>query len=274
MDRIADGELDKVVLAHDLLAVAEEDIDVRAVLAGLAARNPDCWTFAVAGLVGATPELLVSRTGDQVFSRVLAGTAARGGDPADDQPRVDALLHSAKDGEEHRYAVESLVGGARPARPRPATCRRRRTRSSCRTSPTSRPTSPPPCRTARTCSTWSPRSTRRLRSAALRRRLALEALADLEGMDRGRYAGPVGWVDARGDGEWGIALRCAQLDGPIARDCSPAAASSPAPTPTPRCSRRRPSWCRCATPSRARHDVQARAAAGLRPRPHRPRTGT
>ena len=92
VDRIADGELDKVVLAHDLLAVADDDIDVRAVLAGLAARNPDCWTFAVDGLVGATPELLVSRTGDRVVSRVLAGTTARGGDADADQLRVDALL--------------------------------------------------------------------------------------------------------------------------------------------------------------------------------------
>ncbi len=62
------------MLAHDLLAVAEDDIDVRAVLAGLAARNPDCWTFAVAGLVGATPELLVSRTGDR------GGLPGAGGD--------------------------------------------------------------------------------------------------------------------------------------------------------------------------------------------------
>ena len=227
--RIGDGELHKVVLAHDLLAVADEDIDVRAVLAGLAARNPDCWTFAVAGLVGATPELLVSRTGDQVFSRVLAGTAARGGDPADDQSRVEALLHSAKDGEEHRYAVESLAQAlvphvrdlVVPESPH-ALELSNLTHLATDITATVRDGSDvldlvaaihPPAAVGGTPTD-----------------LALEALADLEGMERGRYAGPVGWVDARGDGEWGIALRCAQLDGRTARlfaGCGIVAGSDP-----------------------------------------------
>lgn len=76
--RIDRGELEKVVLAHDLLAVADADVDPRYVLGGLAAANPDCWTYAVEGLVGATPELLISRVGDRVLSRVLAGTAQIG----------------------------------------------------------------------------------------------------------------------------------------------------------------------------------------------------
>jgi menaquinone-specific isochorismate synthase len=214
--RIASGDLDKVVLAHDLLAVADEDIDVRAVLAGLAARNPDCWTFAVAGLVGATPELLVSRTGARVVSRVLAGTTARGGDPADDHQRVDALLSSQKDLEEHRYAVESLVQALTPhvrdldvpAAPHPLGLSNV-THLATDVTATVEDGSDvldllgsihPTAAVGGTPTT-----------------AALDLIAELETMDRGRYTGPVGWVDAAGDGEWGIALRCAQLDGPTAR---------------------------------------------------------
>jgi menaquinone-specific isochorismate synthase len=227
--RIAAGDLDKVVLAHDLLAVAEDDIDVRAVLAGLAAGNPDCWTFAVDGLVGASPELLVRRTGDRVVSRVLAGTTARGGDPADDQSRVDALLHSAKDQEEHRYAVESLVEALAP-----------------HVRDLDVPTIPHVLELSHvthlatdvTATVQDGSDVLDLLEAlhptaavgGTPRPAALELLADLETMNRGRYTGPVGWVDARGDGEWCIALRCAQLDGRTARlfaGCGIVAGSDP-----------------------------------------------
>lgn len=214
--RIDAGELDKVVLAHDLLAVADDDIDVRAVLAGLAAGNPDSWTFAVAGLVGATPELLVSRTGDQVFSRVLAGTTARGGDAAADTARVDALLHSAKDLAEHRFAVESLVASLAPhvrdlvvpAEPHPLEL------------PNVTHLATDVVATLEDGSDVLDLLAAVHPTAAVGgtpSAVALDVLAELEPMRRGRYTGPVGWVDARGDGEWGIALRCAQLDGPTAR---------------------------------------------------------
>ena len=214
--RIDAGELEKVVLAHDLLAVAEHDIDVRAVLAGLAAGNPDCWTFAVDGLVGATPELLVSRTGDRVFSRVLAGTTSRGGNAAADIARVDALMHSAKDLAEHRFAVESLVVSLAP-----------------HVRDLVVPPEPVPLELSNVThlatdvvATLGDGSDVLDLLAAVHPTaavggtpsdVALGVLAELEPMNRGRYTGPVGWVDARGDGEWGIALRCAQLDGPTAR---------------------------------------------------------
>ena len=227
--RIDDGSLQKVVLAHDLLATAEADIDVRAVLGGLAARYPDCWTFAVAGLVGATPELLLSRTGDRVLSRVLAGTTARGGDEASDHQRVDALLHSAKDLEEHRYAVESLVAALSP-----------------HLGDIDVPVAP----VALELSNVTHLSTDVVGTlvddsdaldllgavhptaavGGTPTAPALDLIAELEPMARGRYSGPVGWVDARGDGEWGIALRCAQLDGPTARlyaGCGIVAGSDP-----------------------------------------------
>jgi menaquinone-specific isochorismate synthase len=214
--RITGGELEKVVLAHDLLAVADEDIDVRSVLAGLAARNPHCWTFAVAGLVGATPELLVSRTGDRVVSRVLAGTTARGGDADTDRLRTEALLRSGKDLEEHRYAVESLVAALAP-----------------HVRDVGVPPTPYPLglsnvthlATDVTAVVADGSDVLDLLGAVHPTAAvggtptgpALELIAELELMNRGGYTGPVGWVDADGDGEWGIALRCAQLEGPTAR---------------------------------------------------------
>ena len=83
--RIRAGELRKVVLARDLQAYASAEIDIRVLLARLAARSPGCYTFSCAGLVGATPELLIRREGRQVSSLVLAGTMARGGSKADDE---------------------------------------------------------------------------------------------------------------------------------------------------------------------------------------------
>src|SRR5215472_6148534 len=106
--RIRAGDLSKVVLARDLYATASQDIDVRVLLARLAARYPDCWTFCCAGLVGATPELYIRRVGADVRSLVLAGTTPRGGSAAEDDALGAALLASAKDVEEHRYAVADV----------------------------------------------------------------------------------------------------------------------------------------------------------------------
>lgn len=214
--RIDAGDLDKVVLAHDLLAVADADIDARALLAALAAANPDCWTFAVEGLVGATPEMLIRRSGDRVESHVLAGTTGRGGDAVENERRVRALSDSVKDREEHRFAVESLVdslaGHVGDLRVTP---------------------DPAPLELAHvihlaTSVTANVSDDSHLfdllgalhPSAAIGGTptdAALALINEIEGINRGRYTGPVGWLDARGDGEWGIALRCAQLDGPTAR---------------------------------------------------------
>jgi menaquinone-specific isochorismate synthase len=214
--RIRAGELAKVVLAHDLLATAAEPIDARYVLARLAERYGVCWTFAVDGLVGATPELLVGRSGRTVTARVLAGTAPRGADPADDARRQAGLVASAKDREEHGYAVQSLAEALRPL------------------SRTLHHDAVPYVlelsNVAHLATDVSAQLAADDHVLDLAGRLhptaavggtptaaATRVLRELEGMDRGRYAGPVGWVDARGDGEWGLALRCAHLDGPAAR---------------------------------------------------------
>ncbi len=207
--RIGAGELDKVVLARDLLVSAEPALDPRRLLRRLAARFPDCWTFAVDGLLGATPELLLRRTGRELSSRVLAGTAARGAGAEDDRLAA-ALLGSAKDRAEHAWAVESLVRALEPycdrltAPPEPelltlANVRHLATdvagtqRGSAGLLELVGAVHP----TAAVCGTPT------TDAAAL--------IGELEGMDRGRYAGPVGWLDARGDGEFGLALRCAEL---------------------------------------------------------------
>ena len=119
VERIRGGELDKVVLARDLVASTENPLDPRALLAPLSRAYPGCWTFAVDGLVGATPELLVRRTGDHVVSRVLAGTTSRGSDAVVDAQHAAELLASDKDRVEHELAVRSVVRRARAVLLRP-----------------------------------------------------------------------------------------------------------------------------------------------------------
>jgi menaquinone-specific isochorismate synthase len=209
--RIHDGELKKVVLARDLIATARP-VDVRHLLAGLAERYPACFTFSVDGLVGATPELLVRRHGDLVTSQVLAGTAWRR-EAGDDEDRLAAgLLGSAKNLEEHAYAASSAADALAPycselTVPQSPTVMRFADILHLATEVTGRlgdgataldlaGTLHP---TAAVCGTPT--------------EIARKVIRDLEGMDRGRYAGPVGWMDASGDGEWGIALRCAEVAG-------------------------------------------------------------
>ena len=112
--RIGDGELEKVVLARDLLALAENDIDLRWVAARLAENYAQCWTYLVDGLVGATPEMLVKREAGLATSRVLAGTIRRSGDDDHDLNLAAALARSSKDLEEHEYAVRSVARALAP----------------------------------------------------------------------------------------------------------------------------------------------------------------
>jgi menaquinone-specific isochorismate synthase len=216
VERITAGELAKVVLARDLLVSADAPLDPRRLLRRLAARFPDCWTFSVDGLLGATPELLLRKTGRELSARVLAGTAPRGAG-AEDERLAAELIGSAKDRVEHELAVDSLVRALDPYCTRltvpsePAlltlanvrhlasdvvgTQRRRGTRGHAGLLELVGAVHP----TAAVCGTPTPD--------------AATLIAELEGMDRGRYAGPVGWLDARGNGEFGLALRCAELTG-------------------------------------------------------------
>jgi menaquinone-specific isochorismate synthase len=214
--RIGRGELEKVVLARDLVATAAQDIDVRWPLAQLAASYPMCWTFHVDSLFGATPELLVRRERGLVTSRVLAGTIQRTGDDARDLALAATLARSSKDLEEHEYAVRSVADALEP-----------------HCSSMNVPEAPfvlhlpnvmhlatDVAGVARDDRTSLELAQALHPSAAVGGTPRPEALAlieELEGMDRDRYAGPVGWMDASGDGEWGIALRSALLAGNTVR---------------------------------------------------------
>lgn len=213
VQRINDGALDKVVLARDLEARVDEPLDLRHLLNRLAASYPSCWTFTVDGLLGATPELLVRSERGLVTSRVLAGTVGRTGHDEQDLAHAASLARSSKDLEEHEYAVRSVAEVLAPhcaSMNVPETpfvlhlpnvmhlatdvtgVLRRDNHASVLDLVTGLHPSAAVCGTPRTA--------------------AAQLISELEGMDRDRYAGPVGWVDHQGDGELGIALRSGRLD--------------------------------------------------------------
>jgi len=228
------GDLRKVVLAIELCVTAAQDIDARVLLGRLAERYPDCYTFCCAGLLGATPELYIRRTGRQLYSLVLAGTVSRGGTPEQDRALGNALLASAKDQDEHSYVVADVRAALtplcadlrideEPSLLKLANVQHLATEvhgelaagEAAKHSALSLTAAVHP--TAAVCGT--PTET------------AMELIRDLEGMDRARYSGPVGWVDGKGNGEWGIALRCGEVDGRHARliaGCGIVAGSDPA----------------------------------------------
>ncbi|MSW04314.1 MAG: isochorismate synthase, partial [Actinobacteria bacterium] len=112
--RIGKSEVDKVVLARDLIATSATEIEPRTILKKLAEEYPSTWTFAVDGLVGATPELLLRLSRGMVTSRVLAGTISKTGDDEKDLALAASLARSSKDLEEHEYAVRSVAEALEP----------------------------------------------------------------------------------------------------------------------------------------------------------------
>lgn len=204
--KIRETELDKVVLSRDLEMVLDSQPDLTIPLARLRSRYPDCWTYKVEGVFGASPELLLRAERGEVSARVLAGTAGRGTDPDVDRAIADGLSHSIKNNHEHGYAVQSMVSELEPfcdwveADAQPfslalpdlwhlATDVRGKLKPAislldviARLHPTAAVAGTP-------------------------RDLAIAVIEELEPYDRGGYAGPVGWVSADGSGELAIALR-------------------------------------------------------------------
>nr|WP_211658953.1 isochorismate synthase [Phytoactinopolyspora halophila] len=211
VDRINAGELEKVVLARDLVAESPHPIDTRWPLRRLGEHYSRCWTFSVDGLLGATPELLVRRERGLVTSRVLAGTIRRTHDDVHDLALAASLARSSKDLEEHEFAVRSVADALAPY---------------C--SSMNVPETPFVLHLSNVMhlatdvtGVASGQASSLAMAAALHPSAAvggtptdraIELIRELEGLDRGRYAAPIGWIDSAGDGEWGIALRCAQLD--------------------------------------------------------------
>jgi menaquinone-specific isochorismate synthase len=215
-----DGPLRKVVLAREVTVTADRPFNPAVVVARLRAGYPGCHLFSVDGFVGASPELLVSRYGDVVRSHPMAGTAPRGGDPASDARLAARLLASTKNREEHQITIDMvhdtllpwcsyLDYEAEPSVVAVANVQHLATLVEGRLS------EPAP-------------SVLEL-VAALHPTPAVcgdprdEALAYItahERLDRRRYTGAVGWVDARGNGAWAVSVRCAELDGTVAHVCA------------------------------------------------------
>ena len=214
---MADGPLAKVVLAREVIVSADADFAVADVIARLRHAYPGCHVFSIDGFVGASPELLVSRAGDVVRSHPMAGTAPRGGDPTSDARLAASLLASAKDRAEHQITIDMvhdtllpscsyLDYEAEPSIVPVANVQHLATLVEGRLS------DPPPSvlelvralhPTPAVCGTP--------------REVARAFIAEHEGFDRGRYAGTVGWVDARGNGAWAVSIRCASIEGSTAK---------------------------------------------------------
>lgn len=207
---IESGELSKVVLARPLDAALPDDADLRRVARDLAFAYPDTYTFAVDGLIGSSPETLIRSESGELSARVLAGSMGRGIDAASDAANALELATSQKDLDEHAFALSSILLSLE--------------RHAIEVTTAERPF------TLRLPNVWHLATDVRGRLADGASALdlidslhptaavagtptpaALAVIARLEPFDRGRYAGPVGWVGADGDGEWAIALRCAQV---------------------------------------------------------------
>ena len=212
--KIHNGEISKVVLARDLLAQSDVPFDSRHIMAKLSEKYGSTWIFSVDNLVGATPELLVRLNKGLVTSRILAGTIQRTGDDERDLALAASLARSSKDLEEHEYAVESVAQTLAPF---------------C--SSTNVPETPFVLHltnvmhlatdvTGVLTDSLAPADlftvVRELHPSAAvcgtPRPAAQKVIKEIELMSRGRYAGPVGWIDSKGEGEIGIALRCAQIN--------------------------------------------------------------
>jgi menaquinone-specific isochorismate synthase len=208
-------ELVKVVLAREVEITADRALDLRAVLGRLQRDQPGCVVYRDADLVGASPEMLVARAGSTVRSRPMAGTAARRATVADDDAAVAQLVASAKDEHEHRLVVDAVVDALRALGARPAVAgpvaERFASLTHLVTDVTAELPGGPDAATLAALLHPTPAVGGTPTAAAL------DAIARLERFDRGTYAGPVGWVDAAGDGEFVVALRCANVRGSTAR---------------------------------------------------------
>jgi len=216
-DRIADGLLDKAVLARELILETDQPIRADLVIDRLHGAFPQAILFLVDGFVGASPELLISRRSDVVRAHPLAGTAARATDPALDQRRMAELLGSSKDRWEHRITIDWLLDNLLPfcsyvdAEPEPSivTMANVHHLGTMVEGRLSNPAAP----VLELVAALHP--TPAVGGSPQKDALAL--IAELEGAERGRYAGPVGWVDAAGNGEFAVGIRSAELDDTGAR---------------------------------------------------------
>ncbi|QYH34600.1 isochorismate synthase MenF [Salinibacterium sp. M195] len=202
----------KLVIARDQVATLPAGADLRVPIDALAGRYPDTFTFAVDGLIGSSPETLVRVQNGTVSARVLAGSAARGDNRISDGRAAATLAGSPKDQKEHALALASVMDALLPL--------------SSELVAASTPFALQLPNLWHLATDIEGQLTERSSALDLLTVLhptaavagtptpdAIRIIDKLEGFDRGRYAGPVGWVDSHGNGEWAVALRCAQVDG-------------------------------------------------------------
>jgi menaquinone-specific isochorismate synthase len=214
---VRQGRFDKVVLAREVQVVANREFLPADILHRLHTLYPSCMVFSTGTFLGASPELLISRAGRRVRSHPLAGTVARSGDPTADAALTGLLLGSAKEREEHRLVVDEVAAGLRPV---------------CRALDVPEVPSIVALRNVSHLGTLIEGEldgddvtaldlVSRLHPtpavAGSPTAAAVSYLLGVEGFDRGCYAGPVGWMDSRGDGEWAVAVRSAEVKGNTAR---------------------------------------------------------
>ena len=245
--RIEDGVLDKVVLARQVDVTANRPFVTSDVLSRLLALYPTCMVFRIDGFLGASPELLIERRGAHVASHPLAGTVGRSGDLATDEALIAGLLASPKERREHAYVIEGLrrtlgpvcaaldvpdkptvlelrnvchlatrLSGVLSAGPdgpaEPGASRSGPGHAAGQSAPSGDETAHPGLRVPSALQLVA-RAHPTPAVGGTPTNDAVSYISEVEGFDRGRYAGPVGWMDARGDGSWAIALRSADVDG-------------------------------------------------------------
>ncbi|WP_137937875.1 isochorismate synthase [Chitinivorax sp. B] len=216
LSQIRDRLMEKVVLSRSM--TVDATVDIPSLLARLAIRSPRGYTFAIehgetrpSTLVGASPELLLSRRGKLIMSNPLAGSVPRSGDPVEDQRRIEALQQSAKDRHEHALVVDAVAEALRPY------CRNLHipVGPSLLSTPTMWHLS-----TEITGELIDPAVNSLEIALALHPTPAIggypteparQFILDHEGFDRGLFTGLVGWCDASGDGEWAVTIRCAEV---------------------------------------------------------------
>jgi isochorismate synthase len=211
------GELDKVVLARELLVEADVPFDRTVILRRLRAAYPGCFLFQVDGFLGASPELLVGRAGDVVRAQPMAGTAPRGGDPAADARLAAGLLSSATYRHEHQITIDMVFDTLIPwcsyldYEPEPSVVGVANLQHLA-TLVEGRLSQPAPSIVELVVALHPTPAVN-----GWPRDAARSWIAEHEGFDRGRYAGTVGWVDGRGNGTFAVSIRCADVDDTIAR---------------------------------------------------------
>ena len=211
VDRIGRGELTKVVLARELSVRTDQALDAATLLRRFRAASPAAFAYSVDGFVGATPELLVSRIGDVVRAHPMAGTLPRTGDPDADSRRAGELLGSTKNRWEHQITIDAVHDTLLPwcsyldAEPEPSVVAAGPVQHLA-TLVEGRLGQPEPSVLELVAALHPTPAV-----GGWPRIEALAVQAELERADRGRYAGPVGWVDAEGNGVFGVGIRGVQI---------------------------------------------------------------